>query len=42
MEKDYLKAKEKTMFIFLFAVCVALWLGFIIYYDKSSNHLKPP
>ena len=29
------------MFIFLFAVYVALWLGFIIYHDKSSNHLKP-
>ena len=29
------------MFIFLFAVCVTLWIGFIIYHDKSSNHLKP-
>lgn len=30
------------MFIFLFAIYVALWIGFIIYYNKSSNYLKPP
>ena len=35
-KKNYLKTKEKTMFIFLFAACVALWFGFILLYIMTK------